>query len=327
METTSKDLNPTITLDLGNTYCFNKMSMLTSASVAVPIKTGVIETADDFDFTQNVKTVCTVKDIMSGVEAEFGFKMQRARFVRFRTVELELSEWGGNPAFCIYELELCRTKAAGVEAMNDYGEVYVPSVGSHCFTAFAANPVDSEGCALSAKDFPISYELLSDACESAVLDTKTGAINVYAGQADADMEIKAALVSNPEVSVSYTACLTNEYAGNVSLHKGYYVTMPTLVNSDGENTEILSEASALVFDAVGIQEGKTDTLLFIVTSYTDSSKKTLSAVNVYSVPIAEFENNTYSLPFTGLEDNQGKISVFVWNGISASSPVLEVIEY
>ena len=90
-------------------------------------------------------------DLLSNVKTMQGFAMERARYVRFRAIEIELSEQGKNPGAGLLEFELYRVWADGIDSMNDLGSLYIPSEGSHTFTNFAANPMDSEGCT------PVSY--------------------------------------------------------------------------------------------------------------------------------------------------------------------------
>lgn len=327
-QSTANDLTPTLTIDLGNTYYFNKVNLTSfCVNVAIPVKECVIEAADDFDFTQNVRELCRMTDLLSNVETMQGFAMERARYVRFRAIEIELSEQGKNPAICLIEFELYRVKAVGIDSMNDLGSLYIPSEGSHTFTNSAASPMDSEGCTLSGTDFPIQYELQSAPLEKASLDPATGAITVEAGQVEASMQVKATLGSDTEQTVTYTVYLTNQYDANVSQHPDFFLTQPVLVDADGLEVSGLADAAQLSFSAVGRREGKTGTLTFVINTYTDETKNVKESVSVQTVPVAEFEENTYSLQLTGLNDKAGRVTIYLWDNFESLRPVLKALEY
>ena len=327
-QSTTNDLTPTLTIDLGNTYYFNKVNLTSfCVNVAIPVKECVIEAADDFDFTQNVRELCRMTDLLSNVKTMQGFAMERARYVRFRAIEIELSEQGKNPGVGLLEFELYRVRAVGIDSMNDLGSLYIPSEGSHTFTNFAANPMDSEGCTLSGTDFPIQYELQSAPLEEASLDPATGAIIVEAGQAEASMQVKATLGSDAEQTVTYTVYLTNQYDANVSQHPDFFLTQPVLVDADGLEVSSLADAAQLSFSAVGRREGKTGTLTFIINTYTDETKTVKESVSVQVVPVTEFEENTYSLQLTGLNDKAGRVTIYLWDNFESLQPVLKALEY
>ena len=327
-QSTTNDLTPTLTIDLGNTYYFNKVNLTSfCVNVAIPVKECVIEAADDFDFTQNVRELCRMTDLLSNVKTMQGFAMERARYVRFRAIEIELSEQGKNPGVGLLEFELYRVRAVGIDSMNDLGSLYIPSEGSHTFTNFAANPMDSEGCTLSGTDFPIQYELQSAPLENASLDPATGAIIVEAGQAETSMRVKATLGSDAEQTVTYTVYLTNQYDANVSQHPDFFLTQPVLVDADGLEVSSLADAAQLSFSAVGRREGKTGTLTFIINTYTDETKTVKESVSVQVVPVTEFEENTYSLQLTGLNDKAGRVTIYLWDNFESLQPVLKALEY
>ena len=187
--------------------------------------------------------------------------------------------------------------------------------------------MDSEGCILSGTDFPIQYELQSAPLEKAVLNPETGAITVEAGQEEASMQVKAALGSDAEQTVTYTVYLTNQYDTNISQHPDFFLTQPVLADADGMEVSGLADAAQLTFSAVGRREGKTGTLTFVINTYTDETKTVKESVSVRAIPVTEFEENTYSLQLTGLNDKAGRVTIYLWDNFESLRPVLKALEY